>query len=60
MNFWILLGLGLLLWIVYDLYNGVTWTYKPIYRAYQPILYWIVTLIWLIVAVLTIYSGMSY
>ena len=60
MSFWFYLGIILILWVIYDLVNGVTWIYRPIYRKYEPLKYWIVTAIWLIVAVYTTYTGLIY
>ncbi|WP_339756630.1 hypothetical protein [uncultured Winogradskyella sp.] len=37
MNIWFYIGIGLILWVLYDLYYGVTWTHRPVYRKYEPI-----------------------
>ncbi len=59
MNIWFYIGIGLILWVLYDLYYGVTWTHKPIYRKYEPTTYWVVTLIWIAVAVTTTLAGLG-
>lgn len=59
MNIWLLVGIGLVLWVLYDLYNGVTWIHRPVYRAYEPSTYWIVTLIWVAIAVSTLLAGLG-
>ncbi|WP_196886624.1 hypothetical protein [Aureivirga sp. CE67] len=58
MSIWFYVGIGLILWQLYDLYIGVTWTFRPIYRKYEPITYWLVTIIWIIIAIATLISGM--
>ncbi|PCE63752.1 hypothetical protein B7P33_10785 [Sediminicola luteus] len=52
-----IIGGGLLLWVLYDFFQGTTWTYRKIYRAYEPVLYWIVFLIWLGIALATLWSS---
>ena len=58
MNMWFYIGIGLLIWVLYDLFYGVTWTTRPIYRKHEPKVYWLVTIIWIIVAVTTTLSGL--
>lgn len=58
MNMWFYIGIGLLIWVLYDLFYGVTWTIRPIYRKNEPKVYWLVTIIWIIVAVTTTLSGL--
>lgn len=60
MNFWLIIGLGLGVWVIYDLIAGVTWSYREIWRKYEPGQYWFFTLLWAALAALTIYSGMLY
>lgn len=60
MNIWFYIGIGLLLWVLYELYYGVTWTWRPIYRTEEPGKYWLVTLIWISVAVWILLSGMGW
>ncbi|WP_412987390.1 hypothetical protein [Pontimicrobium sp. IMCC45349] len=59
MNIWFYIGIGLLLWVLYDLYYGVTWTHRPIYRQYEPNAYWLVSIVWIIVALTTTLAGLG-
>lgn len=59
MNFWFYIGIGLILWGIYDIYYGVTWAFRPIYKRYQPNAYWFVTLLWIVVAIYTTLSGLG-
>lgn len=58
MNMWFYIGIGLLIWVLFDLFYGVTWTIRPIYRKHEPNVYWFVTIIWIVVAVTTTFSGL--
>ncbi|WP_299556841.1 hypothetical protein [Seonamhaeicola sp.] len=57
MNAWFYIGIGLIIWVLYDLYKGVTWTFRPIHRQHEPNAYWLVTLIWITIAVTTLLAG---
>jgi hypothetical protein len=54
---WFILGIGLILWVIYDLIKGVTWAFGPIYKKYEPLKYWAVTSLWFFVAVMTVVYG---
>ena len=51
MSFGYILGILLLLWVAYDLYNGSTWLHRQFHRSEQPFAYWSVMLLWLLVAI---------
>jgi len=40
-------GIGLLLWAAWDIFNGVTYVWGAIYRKESPLLYWLVVAIWI-------------
>lgn len=58
MNIWFYIGIALIIWVIYDLIAGVTWTYRSIYRQYEPIQYWLVTTLWAIIAIVTTMSSL--
>lgn len=53
MSMWFYIGIALIIWVVYDLLAGVTWTYREVHRNEEPVQYWLVTLLWAIIAVVT-------
>lgn len=40
MNIWLIIGILLLLWVVYDLFSGKVWLHREVERATEPTLYW--------------------
>lgn len=60
MNFWFFIGLGLIIWVLYDFYYGVTWIHRPVYKKYEPNAYWLVSIIWLLVAITTTLAGLGW
>jgi len=44
---WNYVGIGLLLWAAWDIFNGVTYVWGAIYRKESPLLYWLVVAIWI-------------
>ena len=60
MNFWLLIGVGLIFWLAYDLYYGVTWTYRAVYKKSEPKLYVLVTVYWALLAITTLVSGLGW
>jgi len=46
-NFWRVIGVGLLIWVAWDLYFGYTVLYDVIYKDQEPTLYWVSVTIWL-------------
>lgn len=38
------------LWVVYDLIVGSVWSYRKIYREYEPGMYWMVLAMWFMVS----------
>lgn len=47
---WILVGIGLLIWVMFDLWGGHTWLLHKIERDKEPWTYWMVVSIWLIIS----------
>jgi len=47
---WLIIGILLLIWVVYDLISGTVWSYRKIYRREEPGLYWLFTAIWFVLA----------
>jgi hypothetical protein len=58
MNIWFIIGIALIVWVIYDLLAGVTWTHRAVYRNHEPFQYWLVTLFWLFVAIATISASL--
>jgi hypothetical protein len=58
MNILLIVGIALMVWVIYDLVVGVTWSYREIWRKYEPGQYWFFTIVWAVIAVVTIYGGM--
>ncbi len=50
-DFWKLVGVALLAWVGYDLYAGLTLAWDVIYRDEDPIAYWGVLSVWLVLAI---------
>lgn len=46
-----ILGIALLLWVLWDLFNGSNWLHREFKRSEEPFAYWCTMLIWLAVAV---------
>lgn len=59
MSIWFIIGIALIIWVVYDLFAGVTWTYRAVYKKYEPTLYWLVTLLWFTIAIATTAAGLQ-
>lgn len=47
-------GLLFLMWVVPDLFSGVTYFIEPIERAKEPILYWVIIVSWIIMSIYSI------
>jgi hypothetical protein len=60
MNTWLIIGIALVIWVLYDLISGKTWSYREIWRKYEPWQYWFFTSLWLVLAGISIYGGMQY
>lgn len=58
-NFWKVIGVLLLIWVVYDLYAGYTILHEVIYREESPTLYWGGLGLWLVLAISCFYSWES-
>jgi len=50
--FWLIAGIALLIWVVHDLVVGSVWSYRKIHRKNEPLMYWVVLIMWFIVAIL--------
>ncbi|WP_353778130.1 hypothetical protein [Winogradskyella sp. 3972H.M.0a.05] len=44
-------GILFLIWVVPDLFRGVTYFIEPIAKDENPVLYWIIVLTWLLMSV---------
>lgn len=60
MNIWLIIGIGLGVWVIYDLITGKTWSYREIRRKSEAGQYWFFTFLWAAIAAITIYKGMLY
>ncbi|MEM9336388.1 MAG: CIA30 family protein [Patescibacteria group bacterium] len=58
--FWTVIGIGLLLWVLYDLYTGEVWSYRAIKRKEEPGQYWLWTAIWFVIALTVLYPSLQY
>lgn len=47
---WLIIGIVLLIWAVYDLFSGTVWSYRKIYRSEEPEAYWITLIVWFVLA----------
>ncbi len=44
--FWRIVGVSLLAWVVWGLYEGYTFLYDMIYKSADPVMYWIGLALW--------------
>lgn len=51
MENWLIIGIILILWAVFDLFTGTVWLHKEIKRDEEAIFYWLVWIIWAGIAV---------
>ena len=49
-------GILFLIWVIPDLFRGVTYFIEPIEKDENPILYWIIVVTWLLMAVYSLSS----
>jgi len=56
-NFWRVVGVALFLWVAWDVYFGYTLLYDVIYRAQDPMLFWVTVSGWVVLAVSCFYSS---
>ena len=47
---WQLIGAGLFVWVLYDLFAGQTWLHRKYRRSQEPLRYWAVLSLWLVIA----------
>ncbi|WKD51149.1 hypothetical protein [Microbulbifer spongiae] len=47
---WQFIGVGLLIWVVFDLFAGHTWLRRKYVRSKEPLGYWIILMMWLLFA----------
>ena len=59
MNIWLLVGIALIAWAVYEIYTGTTWLHRKVARKQEPLFYWILIVIWIILAAWAVYAGIS-
>lgn len=57
--FWPVVGVLLLCWVGYDLYQEQTLLHKVIYKSQDPELYWTGIVVWTAVALSCFYSSSS-
>lgn len=57
MSIWFYIGIGLTLWLLWDLFTGVVWSYRPISKKQEPEQYWFFMFVWAIAAFSTLYFG---
>lgn len=55
MNWTVYLGVALLAWVAWDLFAGSVWLHREYLRASEPITYWLLMLVWALVAVSCFY-----
>ena len=48
---WSFIGVGLLVWVGYDLYAGYTLLWDTIYRDQDPVGYWLILGLWFLLAI---------
>ena len=51
---WQFVGLALIIWVMYDLIMGYTYLHRKIIRKYEPLFYWTILAIWLVIATYTL------
>jgi hypothetical protein len=56
-SLWQLVGIGLVLWVGYDLVMGYTYSYRLVLRDQEPLHYWLTILLWAAIAGITLYWG---
>ncbi|SHI19360.1 hypothetical protein [Ferrimonas marina] len=56
---WLILGAGLLLWVLYDIIRGQTWLHRRIARTKEPMFFWALMLAWTGLAFWTLGFGYS-
>ena len=59
MNVWLVVGIALLAWDIYEIYIGSTWIHRKVTRAKEPALYWVLIAIWTVLALWALYVGLS-
>ena len=59
MNIWLIVGIALLIWDIYEIFTGSTYLHRKVTRAAEPLFYWILVAVWGILALWAIYVGIS-
>lgn len=54
--FWKIVGVLLIGWAGWDLYNGYTYLFETVYRDQDPALYWTAVSAWVILGVSCFFS----
>lgn len=49
-NIWPVVGVGLLIWLSFDLLTGRTWLHRRYSRVSEPCAYWSILLVWFVIA----------
>lgn len=58
--FWMISGIVLLIWVVYDLFTGEVWSYRLIERRSEPFQYWFWTTLWFVIAITCLLGPISW
>ena len=54
---WQWVGVGLVVWVAYDLFAGYGYSYRLVHRAEEPVHYWLMIALWSLVAGVTLWWG---
>lgn len=56
---WLYIGIILFVWIFYDLFTGVVWSYREIKRSEEPGQYWLWMAVWTVIALASFVPSVS-
>ena len=51
MNIWVMVGIVLIMWAVFDLFTGTVWVHRKVERRYEPKLYWVWIMVYLLIGI---------
>ena len=54
---WQIVGIALVVWVLYDLFAGYTYSYRLVMREAEPWHFWITVLLWSAIAAVTLLAG---
>ncbi|HBR99322.1 MAG TPA: hypothetical protein DD979_18385 [Gammaproteobacteria bacterium] len=55
-NLWQWVGVALVVWLAWDLYQGSTWIHRAVFRRQEPVLYWVLMAVWAMIAVMLLFN----